>query len=72
EEARLVIIDTNDLTKRDYDYLCSNNPMFNFSRTYFLELHSNYYEKYQDDILRVNNNLLNSFKNSIFSQGNSP
>ncbi|VEH95030.1 motility accessory factor [Campylobacter insulaenigrae] len=72
EEARLVIIDTNDLKRRDYDYLCSNDPMFNFSRTYFLELHSNYYEKYQDDVLRVNNNLLNSFKNSIFSHGNSP
>ncbi|EAH5485267.1 DUF115 domain-containing protein, partial [Campylobacter coli] len=36
------------------------------------ELTSNYYERYQEDILKINKNLAENFKNAIISHGNDP
>lgn len=44
--------------------------LFGFSRTYFLELSSDYYEKDKEEILNLNNNLIDKFKNAILSSGN--
>ncbi|MBZ7973763.1 motility associated factor glycosyltransferase family protein, partial [Campylobacter sp. RM9753] len=54
-ENRLLILDVNSLEFQDYYDLCSTSPFFEFSRTYFLELSSDYYEKDQEDILNLNN-----------------
>ncbi|WP_332125572.1 hypothetical protein, partial [Escherichia coli] len=65
EENRLLILDVNSLEFQDYYDLCSTSPFFEFSRTYFLELSSDYYEKDQEEILNLNNNLMDRFKNTI-------
>ncbi|EIA0990079.1 motility associated factor glycosyltransferase family protein, partial [Campylobacter coli] len=50
--------------------LCSSKPFFQFSRIYFLELMSHYYERFHEDILGLNKKLAENFKNSIVSYGN--
>ncbi|MCV3482445.1 motility associated factor glycosyltransferase family protein [Campylobacter sp. CNRCH_2014_0184h] len=72
QEARLVIADINCLNTIDYELMCSQQPMLNFARTYFLELHSDYYERYHDDILKVNNNMLEYLKKAVLKYGNLP
>ncbi|EAJ6643228.1 DUF115 domain-containing protein, partial [Campylobacter coli] len=47
-------------------------PFFQFSRIYFLELMSHYYERFHEDILGLNKKLAENFKNSIVSHGNDP
>ncbi|HEF8099424.1 TPA: motility associated factor glycosyltransferase family protein, partial [Campylobacter jejuni] len=60
------------LQTQDYTELCSNKPFFQFSRIYFLELMSHYYERFHEDILGLNKKLAENFKNSIVSHGNDP
>ncbi|WP_234284662.1 motility associated factor glycosyltransferase family protein, partial [Campylobacter sp. TTU-622] len=68
----LIIFNANTLNLNDYNELCSSNPFFSFSRVYFLELSSDYYEKYKEDILNINQNMMSHFKKAIFSYGNDP
>ncbi|MBF7047554.1 motility associated factor glycosyltransferase family protein [Campylobacter volucris] len=72
QESRLVIADTNCLNILDYEIMCRQQPMLNFARTYFLELHSNYYERYHDDILQVNTNMTEYLKKAVLKYGNLP
>lgn len=72
QEFRLVIADTNCLNILDYEIMCKQQPMLNFARTYFLELHSNYYERYRENILQVNKNITEYFKHAIIQYGNLP
>ncbi|ECQ6819951.1 motility associated factor glycosyltransferase family protein, partial [Campylobacter jejuni] len=58
------------LQAQDYTELCSSKPFFQFSRIYFLELMSHYYERFHEDILELNKKLVQYFKNSIISHGN--
>ncbi|XAK25938.1 motility associated factor glycosyltransferase family protein [Campylobacter coli] len=68
----LMVLDIDFLTMEFFSNFCSSKPFFNFSRIYFLELTSNYYERYQEDILKINKNLAENFKNAIISHGNDP
>ncbi|HHP0358930.1 TPA: motility associated factor glycosyltransferase family protein [Campylobacter jejuni] len=70
KESKLIILDVNSLKLQDYYDLCSTSPFFDFSRTYFLELSSNYYEKDQEDILDLNHNFARNFKDAILARGN--
>ncbi|WP_072238668.1 motility associated factor glycosyltransferase family protein [Campylobacter jejuni] len=72
QSARLMILETCKLQTQDYTELCSNKPFFQFSRIYFLELMSHYYERFHEDILGLNKKLAENFKNSIVSHGNDP
>ncbi|ECC1935707.1 motility associated factor glycosyltransferase family protein [Campylobacter jejuni] len=72
QSARLMILNTNKPEIQDYNELCSSKPFFQFSRIYFLELMSHYYERFHEDILGLNKKLAENFKNSIVSYGNDP
>ena len=72
QNARLMILEPDRLDIQDYGMLCSTRPFFQFSRIYFLELMSAYYERFQEDILALNQKLSQSFKNAIIAQGNDP
>ncbi|EAL9357431.1 DUF115 domain-containing protein, partial [Campylobacter jejuni] len=72
QSARLMILENDKLQTQDYTELCSNKPFFQFSRIYFLELMSHYYERFHEDILGLNKKLAENFKNSIVSHGNDP
>ncbi|ENU2759626.1 motility associated factor glycosyltransferase family protein, partial [Campylobacter coli] len=72
QSARLMVLNTNKLEIQDYNELCSSKPFFQFSRIYFLELMSYYYERFHEDILGLNKKLAENFKNSIVSYGNDP
>nr|HDV6517365.1 motility associated factor glycosyltransferase family protein [Campylobacter jejuni] len=70
QNSRLMILENDKLQIQDYVELCSSKPFFQFSRIYFLELMSNYYEKFHEDVLELNKKLVQYFKDSIISHGN--
>ncbi|MGI7951695.1 motility associated factor glycosyltransferase family protein [Campylobacter coli] len=72
QSARLMVLENDKLQAQDYTELCSSKPFFQFSRIYFLELMSHYYERFHEDILGLNKKLAENFKNSIVSYGNDP
>ncbi|EOJ1460076.1 motility associated factor glycosyltransferase family protein, partial [Campylobacter jejuni] len=72
QSARLMILNTNKPEIQDYNELCSSKPFFQFSRIYFLELMSHYYERFHEDVLELNKKLVQDFKDSILSHGNDP
>ncbi|EBD1779201.1 motility associated factor glycosyltransferase family protein [Campylobacter jejuni] len=70
QNARLMILENDKLQTQDYNELCSSKPFFQFSRIYFLELMSHYYERFHEDVLKINHKLAQNFKNFILSYGN--
>ncbi|ECL7849411.1 motility associated factor glycosyltransferase family protein [Campylobacter jejuni] len=72
QSARLMVLQTSSLDIEFFSNFCSNKPFFQFSRIYFLELMSHYYERFHEDILGLNKKLAENFKNSIVSHGNDP
>ncbi|EOD2665822.1 motility associated factor glycosyltransferase family protein [Campylobacter jejuni] len=72
QSARLMVLQTSSLDIEFFSNFCSSKPFFQFSRIYFLELMSHYYERFHEDILGLNKKLAETFKNSIVSYGNDP
>ncbi|ENQ5008487.1 motility associated factor glycosyltransferase family protein [Campylobacter jejuni] len=72
QNARLMVLNTSSLDIEFFSNFCSSKPFFQFSRIYFLELMSHYYERFHEDILGLNKKLAENFKNSIVSYGNDP
>ncbi|ELR8618835.1 motility associated factor glycosyltransferase family protein, partial [Campylobacter coli] len=70
--SRLMVLQTSSLDIEFFSNFCSSKPFFQFSRIYFLELMSHYYERFHEDILGLNKKLAENFKNSIVSHGNDP
>ncbi|MEN3849036.1 motility associated factor glycosyltransferase family protein [Campylobacter coli] len=70
QSARLMVLQTSSLDIEFFSNFCSSKPFFQFSRIYFLELMSHYYERFHEDVLELNKKLAENFKNSIVSHGN--
>ncbi|MCC2589286.1 motility associated factor glycosyltransferase family protein [Campylobacter coli] len=72
QNSRLMVLQTSSLDIEFFSNFCSSKPFFQFSRIYFLELMSHYYERFHEDILGLNKKLAENFKNSIVFHGNDP
>ncbi|EDP4679775.1 motility associated factor glycosyltransferase family protein, partial [Campylobacter jejuni] len=72
QNSRLMILQTSSLDIELFSNFCSSKPFFQFSRIYFLELMSHYYERFHEDVLELNKKLVQDFKDSILSHGNDP
>ncbi|EOW8298408.1 motility associated factor glycosyltransferase family protein, partial [Campylobacter jejuni] len=72
QSARLMVLQTSSLDIEFFSNFCSSKPFFQFSRIYFLELMSHYYERFHEDVLGLNKKLAENFKISIVSHGNDP
>ncbi|HHS6738114.1 TPA: motility associated factor glycosyltransferase family protein, partial [Campylobacter jejuni] len=72
QNARLMILETSSLDIEFFSNFCSSKPFFQFSRIYFLELMSHYYERFHEDVLGLNKKLAETFKNIILRNGNDP
>ncbi|EAL4709173.1 DUF115 domain-containing protein [Campylobacter jejuni] len=72
QSARLMILETSSLDIEFFSNFCSSRPFFQFSRIYFLELMSHYYERFHEDVLKINHKLAETFKNIILRNGNDP
>ncbi|MGI7947536.1 motility associated factor glycosyltransferase family protein [Campylobacter coli] len=72
QNSRLMVLQTSSLDIEFFSNFCSSKPFFQFSRIYFLELMSHYYERFHEDILGLNKKLAENFKHSIVSHGNDP
>ncbi|EGK8033025.1 motility associated factor glycosyltransferase family protein [Campylobacter upsaliensis] len=71
-EQKILIFNANTINAEELRCLCYLEPFFSYARVYFLELCSDYYEKFSDDIIKLNQTLLQSFTYAICSQGNDP
>ncbi|MDL0114934.1 DUF115 domain-containing protein [Campylobacter felis] len=67
-QKRLLIF--NEVSQMEY--LCGTQPFLAYSRTYFLELMSDFYATEQKEILALNSFLMEGFKKEILKQGNDP
>ncbi|TNB59088.1 6-hydroxymethylpterin diphosphokinase MptE-like protein, partial [Campylobacter helveticus] len=65
-QKRLLIF--NEVSQMEY--LCGTQPFLAYSRTYFLELMSDFYATEQKEILALNSFLMEGFKKEILKQGN--
>ncbi|EGQ6187789.1 motility associated factor glycosyltransferase family protein [Campylobacter jejuni] len=72
QSARLMVLETSSLNIEFFSNFCSSKPFFQFSRIYFLELMSHYYERFHEDVLELNKKLAENFKNIILRNGNDP
>ncbi|ENM7790588.1 motility associated factor glycosyltransferase family protein, partial [Campylobacter jejuni] len=72
QNSRLMVLQTSSLDIEFFSNFCSSKPFFQFSRIYFLELMSHYYERFHEDILGLNKKLAENFKNIILRNGNDP
>nr|EHH0535192.1 motility associated factor glycosyltransferase family protein [Campylobacter jejuni] len=72
QNARLMVLQTSSLDIEFFSNFCSSKPFFQFSRIYFLELMSHYYERFHEDVLELNKKLAENFKNIILRNGNDP
>ncbi|EAK7099534.1 motility associated factor glycosyltransferase family protein [Campylobacter jejuni] len=72
QNSRLMVLQTSSLDIEFFSNFCSSKPFFQFSRIYFLELMSHYYERFHEDVLELNKKLVQYFKDSIISHGNDP
>ncbi|EPR3847683.1 motility associated factor glycosyltransferase family protein, partial [Campylobacter jejuni] len=72
QNSRLMVLEASSLDIELFSNFCSSKPFFQFSRIYFLELMSHYYERFHEDVLELNKKLVQDFKDSILSHGNDP
>ncbi|EAH6837176.1 motility associated factor glycosyltransferase family protein, partial [Campylobacter jejuni] len=72
QNSRLMVLQTSSLDIEFFSNFCSSKPFFQFSRIYFLELMSHYYERFHEDVLELNKKLAENFKNIILRNGNDP
>ncbi|HDX3452389.1 TPA: motility associated factor glycosyltransferase family protein [Campylobacter coli] len=70
KKKKIIIFDTNKINIKDYEMLTHAKPFVSFLRIYFLELSSNYYEKFNNDIKKINKNLMEYFKKAVIAYGN--
>ncbi|EPE7021478.1 motility associated factor glycosyltransferase family protein [Campylobacter upsaliensis] len=67
-QKRLLIF--NEVSQMEYIF--ETQPFLAYSRTYFLELMSDFYAREQKEILALNSFLMEGFKKSILKQGDDP
>ncbi|EPB7487483.1 motility associated factor glycosyltransferase family protein [Campylobacter jejuni] len=68
KDGRLILFDLNKTTMEDLNFLINCD----FIRVYFLELSSNYYEKFHEDVLEFNTSFNEIIKKFVLSKGNDP
>ncbi len=63
---------------KDVDYnalfqvFAPGGVFYTYSRTYFMDISTSYYEKFQDEILSINKMITEAIKNAILTNGNDP
>ncbi|WP_325176441.1 motility associated factor glycosyltransferase family protein [Campylobacter novaezeelandiae] len=72
KEQRLIIFYTDKMSINDYANFCSTPVFVRYAKVYHLELMSEYYFKFQEDILKVNETIMSYFKKEILTNGNDP
>ncbi|EAL7790368.1 DUF115 domain-containing protein, partial [Campylobacter jejuni] len=65
KDGKLILFDPSIFTTTDINDFFNYNPFFNFIRVYFLELSSNYYEKFHEDILKFNQKITHNISQII-------
>ncbi|MCV3389380.1 DUF115 domain-containing protein [Campylobacter lari] len=68
QDNRLIIAQDN-INNTTLISLISKNPFREFIRTYFLEIHSKYYEKFQENILYINDTFLSCIRSIATIKG---
>ncbi len=72
KEQKILLFNANTISAEELRCLCNLEPFLSYATVYFLELCSDYYEKFSEEIIRLNKALLQSFSYAIYSRGNDP
>ncbi|EAK4236804.1 motility associated factor glycosyltransferase family protein, partial [Campylobacter upsaliensis] len=72
KEQKILLFNANTISAEELRCLCNLEPFLSYAKVYFLELCSDYYEKFSEEIIRLNKALLQSFSYAIYSRGNDP
>ena len=69
---KIILIASKFYENYDFINLCGINALLYTSRIYHLELHSDYYSKFEDEIIRVNKAMIEGFSYQAKVRGNDP
>ncbi|MDO4674690.1 motility associated factor glycosyltransferase family protein [Campylobacter sp.] len=72
ERQKFILIDANTITAEELRCLLDYEPFFSYAKTYFLEPNCEYYERFGEDLLRVNSLMMGAIKFIIYAHGNDP
>ncbi|ENY6719485.1 motility associated factor glycosyltransferase family protein [Campylobacter jejuni] len=68
-EQKIIILNS-EISNLDLKTLFQTKPFYDFLRVYDLHLHSEYYEAFQENIIKLNQKISNTIKTIVFYQGN--
>ena len=68
KEQKIIIL-SSDISSNDLKNLFQTQPFYNFLKIYNLHIHSKYYELYQDDIVKLNKQIVFTIRNIVLYQG---
>ncbi|WP_258108001.1 motility associated factor glycosyltransferase family protein [Campylobacter lari] len=69
-KERKIIILNSEISNQDLEYLLYIKPFYNFLRIYDMHIHNEYYEKFENNILKLNKKISEILKIIILHQGN--
>lgn len=68
-EQKIIILNS-EISNLDLKTLFQTKPFYDFLRVYDLHLHSEYYERCGENIIKLNQKISNTIKTIVFYQGN--
>ncbi|AJC92990.1 putative motility accessory factor [Campylobacter subantarcticus LMG 24377] len=69
-KERKIIILNSEISNQDLEYLLYMKPFYNFLRIYDIHIHNEYYEKFENNILKLNKKISEILKIIVLHQGN--
>ncbi|AJC91216.1 motility associated factor glycosyltransferase family protein [Campylobacter subantarcticus] len=69
-KERKIIILNSEISNQDLEYLLYMKPFYNFLRIYDMHIHNEYYEKFENNILKLNKKISEILKIIVLHQGN--
>ena len=71
KDEQIVLFYSEFATYAQFYYLVSHSDLDIYAKTYSLLIHSNYYDNFADDYIKINKDITRAFSQNVVSHGNS-
>ena len=71
KDEQIVLFYSEFATYAQFYYLVSQSDLDIYAKTYSLVIHSNYYDHFADDYIKINKDITRAFSQNVVSHGNS-
>lgn len=71
KDEQIVLFYSEFATYAQFYYLVSHSDLDIYAKTYSLIIHSNYYDNFADDYIKINKDITRAFSQNVVSHGNS-